>query len=136
MSGLSSVADLVQLRPPTLRSICPVGPLKCTDSAARGQIAFKFHKIVLRRSRNAVKLSITLRVESEMADSAQIFNIPTPISLERLKLETSNLVFAPLKLRRYGAIQICLLLLLLSTTRSNFDGMQKTRLGQRERDPV
>jgi len=41
-----------------------------------------------------------------MADDAQIFNIPTPISLERLKLETSNLVCE-------------------STTRCKFDGMQK-----------
>jgi len=44
-----------------------------------------------------------------MADDAQIFNIRTPISMEQLKLETSNLVYA-------------------STTRSNFDGIQK--LGQ------
>jgi len=50
-----------------------------------------------------------------MADDAQIFNIRTPISLERLKLETSNLVCA-------------------SITRSKFDGMQK--LDQRELDPV
>jgi len=54
-------------------------------------------------------------VESNVADDAQIFNIRTPISLEQLKLETSNLV--------------C-----VSTTRSNFEGMQK--LGQRGRDPV
>jgi len=39
----------------------------------------------------------------------------TPISLERLKPETSNLVYA-------------------STMRSNFDGTQK--LGHRGRDPV
>jgi len=50
-----------------------------------------------------------------MADDAQIFNIPTPISLERLKLEISNLVCA-------------------STTRSNFNGMQK--LDQKRRDPI
>jgi len=50
-----------------------------------------------------------------MANDAQIFNIRTPISLERLKLETSNVVCA-------------------STTKSKFDGIQK--LGQRERDPV
>jgi len=49
-----------------------------------------------------------LRVESKMADDFQIFNIRTPISLEQLKLETSNLVSA-------------------LTARSNFDGMQKTR---------
>jgi len=53
-----------------------------------------------------------LRVISKMAKDAQIFNIRTPISLERLKLETSNLVFA-------------------STTRSEFEA-----LGQRGRDPV
>jgi len=56
-----------------------------------------------------------LRVESKMADDAQIFNIWTPMSLERLKQETSNLVHA-------------------STTRSKFDSVQK--LGQRGRDPV
>jgi len=50
-----------------------------------------------------------------MVDDAKIFNTWTQISLEHLKLETSNLVCA-------------------STTRSNFDGMQK--LGQRRRDPV
>jgi len=50
-----------------------------------------------------------------MADDAQIFNIRAPISLERLKLETSNLV--------------CTLAI-----RSNFDDMQK--LGQRGHDPA
>jgi len=49
-----------------------------------------------------------LWVESKMADDAQMFNIRTPISLERLKLETSNLVCA-------------------RTTISSFDGMQNTR---------
>jgi len=33
-----------------------------------------------------------LRVKFKMVDDAQIFNIWTPISFERLKLETSNLV--------------------------------------------
>jgi len=51
-----------------------------------------------------------LRVESKMANDAQIFNVWTPISLKRLQLQTSNLVCA-------------------STTKSNIDGMQK--LGQR-----
>jgi len=50
-----------------------------------------------------------------MADDAQIFNIRTPISLERLKLDTSNLECA-------------------LTTRSNFDGVQE--LGQKVRGPV
>jgi len=45
----------------------------------------------------------------------KFFNIRTPISLERLKLEISNLVCA-------------------STTRCNLDSMQK--LGQRGRDLV
>jgi len=49
-----------------------------------------------------------LRIEFKMADDAQILNILTPISLERLKLETSNLVCA-------------------STTKGNFECMQKTR---------
>jgi len=56
-----------------------------------------------------------LTVESKVADDAQIFNIRTLISLERLKLETSNLVCA-------------------LTTRCNLDGMQKLR--QRGRDLV
>jgi len=51
-----------------------------------------------------------------MADDAQICNIRFPISLKRLNLETSNLVCA-------------------STSRSDFDSMQKT-IGQRRRDPV
>jgi len=46
-----------------------------------------------------------------MADNAQIFNIWTLISLEQLKLETSNLV--------------C-----VSSTWSQFDGVQK--LGQQD----
>jgi len=50
-----------------------------------------------------------------MADDAQIFNIRAPISLERLKLETSNFVYA-------------------STTRSKFDSMRK--LSQRGHDTV
>jgi len=50
-----------------------------------------------------------------MADDVQIFNIWTLVSLERLKLEALNLVCS-------------------STTRSQFDGMQK--LGQRGRDLV
>jgi len=49
-----------------------------------------------------------LRLESKMADDAQIFHIRTPIFLEQLKLETSNLVCA-------------------LTTRSNLGGLQKTR---------
>jgi len=50
-----------------------------------------------------------------MADNAHIFNMQTPISLERLKLGNSNLVCA-------------------LTRRCNLDGMQK--LGQRGRGPV
>jgi len=45
-------------------------------------------------------------VECKMADDAQIFNVWATIYLERLKLDTSNLVCA-------------------STTRSSFDGVQK-----------
>jgi len=54
-----------------------------------------------------------LRVKSKMADDAPIFNIQPSISFERLKLETSNLVCE-------------------STTRSNFDAVQK--LGLRGHD--
>jgi len=36
-----------------------------------------------------------LRIESNMADDAKSFNTRAPISLERQKLETSNLVGAP-----------------------------------------
>jgi len=48
-----------------------------------------------------------LKVESKMADNAQIFNIGNPISLKWKKLETSNLVCA--------------------LTMSSFDGKQNTR---------
>jgi len=56
MSGFSSAADRVQLVPPTLRSICPIGAPKVrqlekrlhrSNSAAHGQIAFIFHKMAL-----------------------------------------------------------------------------------------
>jgi len=72
MSGLSSVADPVQLGPQTLTSICPIGASKVrqlekrlhhSNLAARGQIAFKFHKMVLCGSRKAAELSNPLRVE-------------------------------------------------------------------------
>jgi len=65
MSGISSAANLVQQGPPTLRSICSVGipkvrqlekQLRRSDSAAREQIAFKFHKMVLCGSRKAADL--------------------------------------------------------------------------------
>jgi len=59
-----------------------------------------------RKKRNCEE---TPRVKSKMADDAHIFNIWTPISVKRLKLETSSLLCA-------------------STTRCNLDGMQK--LGQ------
>jgi len=102
MSALSSAADHVQLGPlPTLRSICPTGALIVRqlekrlhrfNSAARGQFAFRFHKMGLCGSRKASECQNPLRVESKMADDAQIFNIRTPISLKQLKLENSNLV--------------------------------------------
>jgi len=79
----------------------------CSNSAARGQIAFKLHKMVLCGSMRNCQNSP--RVEYKMANDAQIFNIRDPISLERLNLVSSNLVRA-------------------STTRK--------KLGQRERDPV
>jgi len=59
MSGLSSATDPIQLWPLTLRSICPTGAPKArqlekrlhrSNSAARGQIAFIFYKMVLRGS--------------------------------------------------------------------------------------
>jgi len=86
-----------------------------SNSAARGQIAFKFHKMVLCGSTNAAKLSSPQKVESNMADDALIFNLRTSISLERLKLETSNLVCALTTIRKFNGIQ---------------------KLGQRGRDPV
>jgi len=98
-------------RPPSPRSICPIGASKVRqlekrlhrfNSSTREQIS----QDVLCGSRKAAELSNPLRVESKMANDAQIFNIRTQISLKRLKLETSNLVCA-------------------STTSSNFDGMQK-----------
>jgi len=67
MSGLSSAADPVQ-EPPTLRSICPTGAPKVrqlekrlhrSNSAARGQIAFKFHKMVLCGCRKAAESKLT-----------------------------------------------------------------------------
>jgi len=47
-------------------------------------------------------------VESEMADDAQIFNLLAPTSLEQQKLETANVVCAPMMM-------------------GSFDGMQNTR---------
>jgi len=92
MFQLSSAAQPVHPEPPTLRSICPIGTPKVrqlekrlhrSNSAARGQIAFKFRKMVFwhRRSCGIVKTHL---------GSNPIFNIPAPISFERLKLETSN----------------------------------------------
>jgi len=66
MSGLSSAADTVNLLPPTLRNSClKIAPkvwqlekwLHRSNSAARGQIAFIFHKMVLRGSREEAELS-------------------------------------------------------------------------------
>jgi len=67
MSGLSSAAEPRAARaPPTLRSICPIWVPKVrqlgkrlhrSNSAARGQIAFKFYKMVLCVYRNAAELS-------------------------------------------------------------------------------
>jgi len=115
MCGLSSATDPVQLGPSTLRSICPIGALKC-DNWKNGYIDLsqphvdRLHSNFTRwysvASGKLLSCKNSLRFESVMADDAQIFNIQIPISLERLKLETSNLVCA-------------------STTRSNFDGMQK-----------
>jgi len=56
----------VAIGPPTLSSICPVRApevrqlekrLHRSNSAARGQIAFKFHKIVFCGARKAAALS-------------------------------------------------------------------------------
>jgi len=77
-------------------------------SAARRQMTFKFHKVVLCGSRKTAKLGKPTKVESKMADDTQIFNIRTLISMEPLKLECSNLVYA-------------------STTRSNIWRHAKTR---------
>jgi len=76
------------------------------NSAAHGQIVFKFRKMVLCGSRKAAELWKPTSGRIQDGNDAQIFNLWTPISLERLKLQTSNLVWA-------------------STTRSNFDGIQK-----------
>jgi len=65
MSMLSNVANPVQLWPPALRSIYPIGaPEVCQlerqlhrfNSAARGQIAFLFYKIVFCGSRKKAEL--------------------------------------------------------------------------------
>jgi len=56
MFGFSSVAEFLQLGPPTPRSICPIVAPKVRqlekrlhrfNLAERGQIAFKFQKIIL-----------------------------------------------------------------------------------------
>jgi len=114
MSGLSPAADLMHPALPTLRFICPIGESKVrqlekqlhrSNSAARGQIAFKYRKCGW-RLRNCQK---PLKVKSKMADDAQIFfNKRVPISFERLKLETSNSVCA-------------------STTRSDFDAKIRSK---------
>jgi len=82
MSGLSSAVDPMQLEPPTLRSICPTKAPKVwqlekrlhrSNSAARGQIAFKFYKPVLCGSQKAAELSKKLQ-----ADHAQFFKNTVP----------------------------------------------------------
>jgi len=78
-----------------------------SNSAARFQTASKLRQL---NYQNA----LTCRVESKMADDAQNVNIRAPISFERLKLETSNLVCA-------------------TPTGSTFDLMQKLR--QKGHDP-
>jgi len=119
MSGRSSAANAVpvHLGPPTLRNFCfKISPqvrqlekrLHRSNSAARRQIAFRFHKMALRGSRETRNCHSPLKVEFKIADDAQIFNIRIPISLERQKLETSNLVCTPM-------------------TMSSFDNMQNTR---------
>jgi len=115
MSGLSSEAKYVQLGLPTLRSICPS---KVRQLKKNGCIALTQPHVDRLRSNFIRWYSVapgklwncqnSLRVEFKMADDAHIFNIRTPIFMEHLKLETSHLVCA-------------------STTRSNFDGRQKTR---------
>jgi len=93
--------------------------LNSSNSAARGQIAFRFYKIILCGTVEAAELSKPTEdriQDGGRVDDAQIFNIRAPISFERLKLETLNLVYASI------------------ITRSNFDSMQK--LGQRGHDTV
>jgi len=94
----------LQLGLPTARSIVPIWAPKArqlekrfhrSNSAAPGLIAFNCHKI-------------------QDGGRRQFFDIRTPVSLERLKLETLKLVSA-------------------SSTGCNLDGMQK--LDQRERGP-
>jgi len=57
------------------------------NSAARGQIMFKFHKMVLRGSRKMQNCQNPLKAESKMVENAHIFNIRAPISLERQILD-------------------------------------------------
>jgi len=98
-SVLSSAADPVQLGPLTLRSIVPNGTPKVRQLekrlhrsilAARGHITFKCHIISVAPGK-LQHCENPLRIEFKTADDAQIFNIQTPISLERLKLYGSNL---------------------------------------------
>jgi len=125
MSGHSSAADPVQLGPKKLWDpFAQLGPIKC-DNWKDGYIALtqphvdrlrsnftRWYSVAPGKLRNCKNL---LRIESKMADDDQTFNIRTPLSSERLKLETPSLVCA-------------------STTRSNFDDMQKP--GQQKRDLV
>jgi len=107
--------------PQLLDLFAQLGPLKC-DDWKNGYIALaqppvdrlhsnftRWYSVVPGKLRNCEK---PLRVKFKMADDAPIFNIRTPISLERLKLD----------------------LVCASTTSSNFNGMHK--LGQSGRDPV
>jgi len=110
MSGLSFAADTC--RHP-LTPFAQSGHLKC-DNLKNGYIApsqphvnrlrsnfTRWYSVALGKLRNCEN---PLSVESKMADDAKIFTIRTTISLEQLKLETSNLECA-------------------STTRSTFKGM-------------
>jgi len=66
MFGLSPAADPVQLGPSMLRSSCTIGArrvrqlkkrLHRSNSAARGQIAFTFHMVVLCSTEETAELS-------------------------------------------------------------------------------
>jgi len=103
MSALSSAPDPEQLDSPIRRSICPIGAPKVRRLEKNGYIDLsqphvdrlhskftRWYSVAQEKLRNCEN---PLRVESKMADDAQICNIRTPISLERLKLEPSNLMF-------------------------------------------
>jgi len=97
MSALSSATDPVQLGPSSSWDpFAKFGPIKC-DNWKNGYIALtqlhvdRLHSNFTIGSKKAAKLSKPTKGQIQDCGRHQIFNIQTMTSMERLKLETSNL---------------------------------------------